>query len=71
MAVTAGFTSTRVEGLFSALTRIDSPQRHSMKTARECDLAYLAFENKELMEDITFQSFLVEWKSKERKLCSI
>ena len=71
VAVTAGFTSTRVECLFSALTRIDSPQRRSMKTARECDLAYLAFENKVLMEDITFERFLVEWKSKERKLCSI
>ena len=71
VAVTAGFTSPRVECLFSALTRIDLPQRRSMKTARECDLAYLAFENKVLMEDITFESFLVEWKSKERKLCSI
>ena len=43
VAVTAGFTSTRVEYLYSLLTRVDSPQRRSMKTKRECDLAYLAF----------------------------
>lgn len=71
VAVTAGFTSTRVECLFSSLTRVDSPQRRSMKTARECDLAYLAFENKVLMEDITFDSFLAEWKLKVRKFSYI
>ena len=32
VAVTTGFTSTRVECLFSSLTRVDSPQRRSMKT---------------------------------------
>ena len=34
VAVTAGFTSTRVECLFSSSTRVDSPQRRSMKTKK-------------------------------------
>ena len=71
VAVTAGFTSTRCECLFSSLTRIDSPQRRSMKTERECNLAYLAYENKVLIDDITFDSFLAEWKLKARKLLNI
>ena len=56
--ITAGFTSTRVECLFSSLTRVDSPRRRSMQTERECDLAYLAFESKILLENITFDDFL-------------
>ena len=53
VAVTSGFTSTRVECVFSSLTRVDSPQRRSMKTQREADLAYLGFESKVLMNDVT------------------
>ena len=68
VAVTAGFTSTRVECLFSALNQIDTPQRRSMTTKRECELSYLSFENKVLFSDITFDMFLKAWKSKSRKL---
>ena len=71
VAVTAGFTSTRVECLFSSLTRADSPQRRSMKTKRECDHAYLAFESQVLMNEFSFESFLAEWKLSARKLFDI
>ena len=39
-----------------------------MKTTRECDLAYLSYESKVLIEDITFDEFLTEWSSKPRKI---
>lgn len=61
VAITAGYTSTRVECLFSALTRIDSPQRRSMLSKRESELSFLAFEHEKL-NDLTFEDFLVEWK---------
>ncbi|CAB4034709.1 Hypothetical predicted protein, partial [Paramuricea clavata] len=68
VAVTSGFTSTRVECVFSSLTRVDSPQRRSMKTQRETDLAYLSFESKVLLNDITFEDFHKAWKMKPRTL---
>lgn len=68
LAITAGFTSTRVECVFSSLTRVDSPQRRSMKTDRECDLAYLAFESDILINKITFEDFYKRWTSKPRAL---
>jgi hypothetical protein len=68
VAVTSGYTSTRVECVFSSLTRIDSPQRRSMRTQREADLAYLSFESKVLMNDITFDDFYRAWKMKPRAL---
>ncbi|CAB3993666.1 Hypothetical predicted protein [Paramuricea clavata] len=68
VAVTSGFTSTRVECVFSSLTRVDSPQRRSMKTQREADLAYLSFESKVLLNDITFEDFHKAWKMKPRTL---
>lgn len=67
-AITAGWTSTRCECVFSALSRIDTPQRRSMKTKRECELAFLNFESKILMEEITFDMFFKAWKSKPRKI---
>ena len=57
VAITAGFSSTRVECLFSSLTMIDTPLRRLMLTERECQLAYLAFECKTLL-DISFDTFL-------------
>ena len=68
LAITAGFTSTRVECAFSSLTRIDSPQRRSMKTDRECYLTYLSFESDVLMKNITFDDFYKAWASKPRAL---
>ena len=71
VAVTAGFTSTRVECLFSSLSRVDTALRKSMSTTRECDLAYLAFESNVLLKKINFEMFLHEWKLKPRKLFNI
>ena len=68
VAVTSGYTSTRVECVFSSLTRIDSPQRRSMRTQREADLAYLSFKSKVLMNDITFDDFYRAWKMKPQAL---
>ena len=70
VANTAVFSSTRVECLFSSVTMIDTPQRRSMLTERECQLAYLAFERKTLL-DISFDTFLHAWKTKPRKLSDI
>lgn len=67
LATTAGFTSTRVECVFSSLSRIDSPQRRSMATERECDLAYLSFESQTLM-NLSFDDFFKCWKSSPRRL---
>ena len=68
LAITAGFTSTRVECVFSSLTRIDSPQRRSMKTDRECDLSYLSFESEVLINKISFDDFYKRWTTKPRAL---
>ena len=71
VAITAGYTSTRVECLFSSLSRVDTPKRRSMKTGRECNLAFLAFENKILIDDITFDDFLHAWKLSPRKFFNV
>ena len=68
VGVTAGFTSTRVECLFSSLSRVDRAQRKSMLTKRECELSYLAFESSVLLKDISFEMFLKEWKKKPRHM---
>ena len=49
VAVTAGYASAPVECLFSALTKVDAPQRRRVKTKREADLAFLHYERKTLM----------------------
>ena len=62
VAVTSGsgFTSRRVECVFSSLTQVDSLQRRSMRTQREADLTHLSFESKVLMNDVTFDDFYRE-----------
>ena len=67
VATTAGYASARVEGLFSALTKIDAPQRRSMTTTRESELIFLHFEQQTLMS-VTFKEFLDIWRQKPRKL---
>ena len=42
-----------------------------MQTERECDLAYLAFESKILLEKITVDDFLRAWKLSSRKFLNI
>jgi hypothetical protein len=68
VAITAGFTSTRLECVFSSLTRVDSPQQRSMKTEREANLAYLSFESEVLINDITFDDFSKAWNLKPSAL---
>ena len=58
VAATAGFASARVESLFSALTKIDAPQRRSMDTERESDLTFLFYEKDTLMA-LKFEDFLM------------
>ena len=70
VAITAGYSQTRVECLFSSLAMVDTPQRRSMLTKRECLLAYLSFESKTLFK-IDFETFLSAWKTKNRKLTDI
>ena len=67
VAATAGFAQARVESLFSALTKIDVPQRRRQSTKRETQLTFLYFESKTLMA-LKFEDFLKIWESKPRKL---
>ena len=46
LAITAGYTQSSVECLFSALTRIDSTQRHRHLIYRNASLAFRHFEKK-------------------------
>jgi hypothetical protein len=64
----SGFTFTQVECVFSSLTRVDSPQQRSMTMQREADLAYLSFESKVLLNDITFEESHKAWKMKPQTL---
>lgn len=67
IAVTAGYSSARVESLFSAVTKIDAPQRRKMTTKRETNLSFLYFEKKTLM-NLKFEDFIKVWMSKPRRL---
>ena len=67
VAVTAGYASARVECLFSALTRVDAPQRRRQSTKRECNLTFIYFEKKTLLS-LKFEDFLKRWESKPRRL---
>ena len=67
LAVTAGYASARCECVFSALTKIDVPQRRRQKTKRETNLTFLHFERKTLMT-IQYEDFLRVWESKPRRL---
>ena len=67
VAVTAGYASARVECVFSALTKVDAPQRRRMSTRREANLTFLHFERKTLMS-LRFEDFLKVWREKPRKL---
>ena len=67
VAVTAGYTQTRVECLFSALNRIDTQHRRSQLSTRQTNLTMLHFEQ-EVTRDITFDDFAKVWRKKPRKL---
>ena len=49
VAATAGYASGPVECLFSALTKVDAPQRRRQATKRESNLTFLHFERTTLM----------------------
>ena len=67
LAVTAGYTQSRVEAMFSALTRVDSSHRRSQHVYRKANLAFLHFE-KEITRSITFEEYTFAWKLKPRAL---
>ena len=67
VAATAGYASARVECLFSALTKVDAPQRRRQATKRESNLTFLHFERTTLMS-LEFDDFVKVWDSKNRKL---
>ena len=67
VAATAGYASARVECLFSALTKVDAPQRRRQATKRESNLKFLHFERTTLMS-LEFDDSAKVWDSKNRKL---
>ena len=67
LAVTAGYTQSKVESMFSAAKRTDSCHRRSQLVYRKASLSFLHFE-KQVTREITFDEFLVEWKRKPRAL---
>ena len=67
VAATAGYASARVECLFSALTKVDAPQRRRQATKRESNLTFLHFERTTLMS-LEFDDFVKVCDSKNRKL---
>ena len=67
VAATAGYASARVECLFSALTKVDAPQRRRQATKRESNLTFLHFERTTLMS-LEFDDSVKVWDSKNRKL---
>ena len=67
VAVTAGYSSSVAECVFSALTRIDICHRQKMTPYRETCLTLLHFE-KTITRSITFEQFLEKWNTKPRRL---
>lgn len=64
VAVTAGYSSSVVECVFSALNRVDTCHRRRMTPYREASLTLLHFENT-ITKAITFEQFLVKWNNLE------
>ena len=69
-AITAGYSSSRVECLFSARTRIDTIHRRQQTPYRQSELTHLHFE-REMTKSIKFSDFVKKWKEKPRKLLLI
>lgn len=59
VAISMGYTSARVECLFSAEGHIDTPNRRSQSPYRECSLTHLFFE-RDIVKDITFEEISIE-----------
>ena len=67
VAVTAGYSSSVVECVFSALNRVGTCHLRRMTPYRKSSLTLLHFENA-ITRDISFERFLVKWNNKPRKL---
>ena len=67
VAVTAGYSSSVVECVFSALNRIDTCHGRKMTPYRKTSLTLLHFENA-IARAITFEQFLEKWNTKPRRL---
>ena len=67
VAVTAGYSSSVVECVFSALNRVDTCHRRRMTPYRKSSLTLLHFENT-ITRGISFEQFLVKWNNKPRRL---
>lgn len=67
VAVTAGYSSSVVECVFSALNRVDTCHRRRMTPYRKSSLTLLHFENT-FTRAITFEQFLMKWNTKPRRL---
>ena len=66
-AVVTGYSTSTVENSFSARNRVDTDRRRSLSTYKQGNLSLLHFE-KELLNNISFEDFLSEWRKKPRRL---
>ena len=67
VAITAGYSTSTAECVFSARKRIDTHCRRKLTPYKQGGLTVLHFE-KSITGSITFEEFLNEWKKKPRKL---
>ena len=68
VAVTAGYSSSVVECVFSALNRVDTCHQRRMTPYRKSSLTGLLHFENAITRDISFERFLVKWNNKPRKL---
>ena len=66
-AVVTGYSTFTVENSFSARNRVDTDRRRSLSPYKQGNLSLLHFE-KELLNNISFEDFLSEWRKKPRRL---
>ena len=67
VAITAGYSTSTAECVFSARKRVDTHCRRRLTPYRQGSLTVLHFE-KAITRKITFEQFLNEWKKKSRRL---
>lgn len=66
-AITAGYSTSTAECVFSARKRVDTHCRRRLTPYRQGSLTVLHFE-KEITRKINFEQFLIKWKRKPRRL---
>ena len=66
-AVVTGYSTSTVENSFSARNRVDTDRRRSLSPYKQGNLSLLHFE-KELLNNISIEDFLSEWRKKPRRL---